>query len=242
MYYYELHCHTKESSRCAKIPAAELVDFYVSIGFSGAVITDHFVNGNCTVGKNLPWEERIDGFFAGYRAAKARGDAVGFSVFAGVESSYFGTDVLFYGPSPAWYREHAGLDGVLNEPNALFDAMHAAGAFLVHAHPFREADYIAMLRLFPRKVDGVEVFNAQRTPHENHMAQIYAKEYGLLPSVGSDNHVGACDRLVAVALEEKAETLDDLLLALRTGRAEFYLFSKMPDGSYRKSPLRTADL
>ena len=49
------------------------------------------------------------------------------------------------------------------------------GGFVVHAHPFREADYIDHIRLYPNCIDGVKVINASRTEHENRMAGIFAK-------------------------------------------------------------------
>ena len=80
MYKYEMHCHTSETSRCGKVSAAEMVDFYKSMGYSGLVISDHFLNGNTVVPKELPWEKRINQFCAGYEAAKKRGDEIGLPV------------------------------------------------------------------------------------------------------------------------------------------------------------------
>ena len=57
MYKYELHCHTSESSRCGQTSASDMADFYKKAGYTGLVITDHFLNGNTTVPKDLPWEE-----------------------------------------------------------------------------------------------------------------------------------------------------------------------------------------
>ena len=36
------------------------------------------------------------------------------------------------------------------------------GALIIQAHPFREANYIDHIRLFPRQVDGVEVMEVTR--------------------------------------------------------------------------------
>ena len=65
------------------------------------------------------------------------------------------------------------------------------GALIIQAHPFREAAYIDHIRLFPRNVHGVEVFNADRTELENGMAKIYAQKYDLIEFAGSDNHTGS---------------------------------------------------
>ena len=66
-----------------------------------------------------------------------------------------------------------------------------AGAFVVQAHPYREAHYIDHIRLFPRSVHGVEVVNSSQAPAANKMAAVYAKQYSLLETYGSDNHWGS---------------------------------------------------
>ena len=73
----------------------------------------------------------------------------------------------------------------------ILELFFTSGALVIHAHPFREARYIDHIHLFPRRVQGVEIDNACRTEFENHMAAWYAKEYGLIPFAGSDNHKGA---------------------------------------------------
>ena len=46
MYRYELHMHTKEGSACAVSLVEDMIKQYVKIGFSGAVVTNHFIRGN----------------------------------------------------------------------------------------------------------------------------------------------------------------------------------------------------
>ena len=48
-YKYELHCHTKEVSRCGAVPAAEIVKMYKENGYDGIVITDHNVRETLSV-------------------------------------------------------------------------------------------------------------------------------------------------------------------------------------------------
>ena len=63
-----------------------------------------------------------------------------------------------------------------------------AGAFIVQAHPYREDFYIDHIRLFPRHVHGIEIYNSSRPEFENEMARHYAESYGLLALAGSDTH------------------------------------------------------
>ena len=39
-YKYEIHCHTKEVSRCAQISVEKLIEKYKEAGYSGIVLTD----------------------------------------------------------------------------------------------------------------------------------------------------------------------------------------------------------
>ena len=52
MYRYELHMHTKEGSACAVSLVEDMIKQYVKIGFSGAVVTNHFIRGNTCVSRS----------------------------------------------------------------------------------------------------------------------------------------------------------------------------------------------
>ena len=93
MYKYELHCHTAKVSACSRMGAEELVELYLENGYDGIFVTDHFLNGNTTVDRRLPYEEEIEAFCRGYEEVKAAaGERL--RVFFGFEYSYLGTDVL----------------------------------------------------------------------------------------------------------------------------------------------------
>ena len=200
-FIYETHCHTSETSKCASIGGADLAAFYKSLGYTGIVVTDHFFNGNTTVPRELPWAERVDLFTAGYRAAKAKGDEIGLDVFFAWEfSAGGGTDFLTYGLGIDWLLGHPDVDKL--HINDYADLVHECGGTIIHAHPFREAGYIPMIRLVPRKVDGVEI-NGCRTAFENRMAEEYAKNYELPLSYGTDNHAGPRSVIAELSVETK---------------------------------------
>lgn len=206
---YETHAHTKEVSICSKISAVDLTRFYKEKGYAGICITDHFITGNTTVSKNLPWEQRIDLFCSGYEAAYEEGKRIGIDVFFGWEHSFRGTDFLTYGLDKEWLKKHPEMEFMtLNEYS---DLIRSNGGFIVHAHPFREADYIDMIRLLPRKVDAVETDNACRTDFENKMADQYADDYGLLKMAGSDNHRGPLKRLAGIQTKEPIKCIDEMI-------------------------------
>lgn len=215
-----MHTHTHEVSRCASISAQELVQFYKDRGFRGICITDHFLNGNTTVAHNLDWAQRIEMFCSGYEKALIHGQKIGIDVFFGWEYSYFGTDFLTYGLDKSWLINHPNLlDLSVNE---YLDLVRSEGGFVVQAHPFREDSHIEAIRLFPRKVDGIETINANRNDFENERAKEYAENYHLLQISGSDNHSGAQQRLCGVKSDRTLADIQDLITALKNGETEIF--------------------
>jgi len=223
MYKYEMHCHTKECSKCGKLSGAEMADFYKSMGYTGLVISDHFFNGNTAVPKDLPWEERIDLFFTGYSEAKKRGDQIGLDVFFAWENSYGGTDFLTYGLDKKWLLEHPYCD--LLPVKQYLRLVKDSGGYSVQAHPYREAGYIDMIRLLPRDVDAVETVNACCNELANKMADIYATEYNITKLCGSDNHIGKLEKITALELDFKAKSVCDIISAVKDGKYKISLLN-----------------
>jgi len=219
-YKYETHSHTSEVSKCSRISAVQLVQFYKKIGYSGVCITDHFFNGNTTVPNNLSWEERVELFCRGYQNAYQEGQRIGIDVFFGWEYSYLGTDLLTYGLDKEWLLNHPEVLSI--DTNQYCDLVHKYGGFIVHAHPFREDYYIDMIRLLPRKVDAVEIDNACRTDFENKLAGQYADNYNLLKSAGSDNHIGQLNRFSGLLLSRPLENVNDMVSSIKNGEAELF--------------------
>lgn len=191
MFIYETHVHTLPVSKCARATVRENLEYYKSVGYSGIFITNHFIDGNIGVDRSLPYADKIEFYFSDYEEALRLSDDVGISVFCGVEMSYGGTDFLVYGLDKAWYLRHPEIEGM--KKSELLTLLKENGALIIQAHPFREAAYIDHIRLFPRHVHGVEIYNACRTDLENKMAEIYAEKYGLIRFSASDNHI--CKKL-----------------------------------------------
>ena len=186
MFCYETHLHTSPVSGCAKWSAAEAVKYYKDAGYAGIFVTNHFLDDDIPELRMFPYEVQIQLYFKDYEDAVAAGREVGLSVFSGVEISYQKTDFLIYGLDKAWFLAHPEIDGM---PIKDFLALAKEnGALIVHAHPFREANSIDHIRLYPRSVHAVEIQNANRLEFENKMALLYAENYGLLPFAGSDIH------------------------------------------------------
>ncbi|MDD4264264.1 MAG: PHP domain-containing protein [Firmicutes bacterium] len=221
-YKYELHAHTAEVSKCSRISGVDLVRFYKNKGYSGLCITDHFFNGNTSVPRNLPWKERVNLLCIGYENAFKEGQKLGIDVFFGWEWSLNGTDILTFGLTKEWLLDHPDILSL--SLNDYCDLAHESGAFLAHAHPFREASYIDMIRLFPRKVDAVEVLNAERTDFENERAEEYANNYALLKIACSDNHVGKQKRYCGIKTSKRLGSLREITDVIR--KREIQLFTE----------------
>lgn len=221
LYKYETHAHTREVSKCSSIGATELVYFYKDLGYTGICITDHFLNGNTTVPPDIPWEEQVELFCRGFEQAQYVGKQVDLDVFFGWEYSYKGMDLLTYGLDRAWLLNHPEVMKL--DVNAYCDLVHAHGGFIVHAHPFREASYISMIRLLPRKVDAVEVINACRTDFENQLAAQYADHYGLLKMAGSDNHIGKIPWMAGIQVKRRLSNVHEFMQAIARKEIENFM-------------------
>lgn len=228
-YLYDLHCHTSEGSRCSVLSAAEMVDFYIRQGYHGFCITDHFT-GNTAVPDESTWEERIDRFYAGYDAACIAAEGKGIKVFFGLEYSLLkhdtssvreilGNDFLLFGLSKEWLK--ANEDAFNKSTNELFDAVHAAGGTVIHAHAFfHEADWVSHLQLFPHKEDAVEVYNAGCTDKVNALACWYAEAYGKRMTGGSDLHSADGIYLGGVETQKPCDTVEELMAEISAGRTQ----------------------
>lgn len=221
MHLYETHLHTHPVSKCACADVSEVVNFYKELGYTGIFLTNHFLDGNINIDRELPYEEKINFYFSDYEQAKKLGEEIGLDVFFGAELSYKGTDFLIYGLDKEWFLSHPEI--MKMSKGEELTLMANEGALIIHAHPFREAAYIDHIRLYPKHVHGVEIINANRTEFENDMAKLYAKNYYLLPFAGSDNHRGkAQTKLAGVKLSSKIESEYDFVQRIKNGEHKVF--------------------
>ncbi len=218
LYKYETHLHTTEASACSELSAAKQVQIYKNAGYSGIIVTDHFFNGNSSVPRDLPWEERVELFCRGYENAKEEGDRIGLSVFFGWEASFRGTDFLVYGLDKQWLKEHPDILSWSVEEQ--YKRVHEDGGFIVHAHPFRVRPYIKEIRLFPKYVDAIEAINlGNRNEDFDRKALLYAKKHKLPVTAGSDSHF-PIDYYTGVAFRHKLDSIKDYINGIQSGDYE----------------------
>ena len=232
MYKYETHCHTSPVSYCGRATPEETVQFYHSRGYDGLFITNHFLDGNIAPeAKTLPYQEQIEFYFSDYEKAYAEGKSAGIKVFPAVELSHKGTDFLIYGLYKDWYLSHPEIISMEKTEELLL--MKEAGAFIVQAHPYREANYIDHIRLFPRSVHAVEVINSSQPALCNVLPDVYADTYGLKKTAGSDNHFafrffehsrekGYCLEIAGIQTEQPLSCPEDYAAAVLNGETEIF--------------------
>ena len=236
MFRYETHCHTSPVSKCGKASVEDTVSFYRKIGYDGIFITNHFLDGNINPeARKLAYPEQIDYYFSDYEQGVEIGSRVGIKVFPGVELSYKGTDFLIYGLDKDWYKAHPEILEMKKTDELRF--MRDEGAFVIQAHPYREAHYIDHIRLFPRSVDGVEVINSSQSGEANEMASLYARHYGLLETAGSDNHWGSgvfgklqekgyLTKIAGMETETEITCVQDYIRQVKNGATRIFLMDE----------------
>lgn len=220
MYRYETHLHTSLVSACSQFEPEEIVEKYVRLGYRGLFVTDHFLNGNTSVPKDLPWEERVARYTEGYQAVK-RAAAGALDVFFGIESSNRGADFLVYGLDEKWYAAHPEIMELT--PRDFCLCLRKAGALVVQAHPYREAFYLDRMTLLPFAVDGIEAINACEGDRSNGLAKTLACAYDLPCTGGSDIHGKGQKKLAGMEFETPITSSKDY--AARVMRGEGSLFT-----------------
>ena len=226
-FLYETHMHTSESSRCAHNSAAEQVRAYKKMGYSGIIVTDHFINGNSVIHskKIKSWESKMQTFAKGYFNAKKEGDKCGLDVFFGWEFSHYDADLLTYGLDYDFLLQNPDICEL--KPKAYSALIRNSGGYIAQAHPYR---YIWDDDTEPydyRLLDGVEVYNASMSDAVNGKARDFARLHNLAMQSGSDSHTVAPihyqTHYGGIRLDKKAKSIFDIIDGIKTGTAELVL-------------------
>jgi predicted metal-dependent phosphoesterase TrpH len=218
-FFVQLHLHTSESSRCGVDSARDMMNACKRAGYGLVVVTDHFMNANLRQTPGMTWKERVEALMMGYRAAKAEGDAIGLTVLFGWETYTQGPEYLTYGLDEDFLLKNPGIDRL--PPKEYLAAVRAAGAFVSHAHPYREAYYIPHFAPLTKDIDAIEVFNAGNDdPAWNKRALQLARKTNLIELAGSDAHDVTRIGYGAVRLDRPARTMEELIALLREKRGK----------------------
>jgi hypothetical protein len=214
--------HTSQVSACAVKTAAEQVYLYKSRGYTGIIVTDHFINGNSTCPHHTSWENKMKHFVSGYFEAKIAGFECGLDVFFGLEFSIKGSDFLTYGIDMNFLLSHPRLDKMDIESYSALVRKH--GGYIAQAHPFREAWYIEnKFAVEPKFLDGIEVYNSTDSYRDNDKAVVFAKKHKLPMQSGTDSHGSENFFYSGVKLGKKADSIFDIIDAIKAGSAKMML-------------------
>ena len=220
-YLYETHLHTSPVSRCGRGDVEQNLLYYKEQGYDGVFITNHFIDGNMYREPEMTYKQMLDFYFSDYHKAVELGKKIGIKVFLGIESSTHGPDFTVYGLPESFYYEHPEIEEMTAKQK--IQLFRANGGIVIQAHPFREASYIDHISLYPRDVDGVEIFNAGNNDQANRMAEVYAKEYGLRPFAGTDNHfVGYNARYAGIMTDVAIESVEHFMELFLRGEYDIF--------------------
>ena len=224
-YRIELHAHTSAASACSSIAPDDMAFMYKKAGYGALIVTDHFLTGNTCVDRTLPWEEQVDLFFQGYEMAKKAGDMIGLKVFEGLEYSDYGTDFLVYGLSRDFIKAHPEMTKML--PEDFLPMFKEAGAFIIQAHPFREASYVRQVRSYASYVDAIEVTNLGNWEIEwDQKARNEAIKFGKPMTAGSDcHHFGDEYFGAGIILNKEPKDLIEVCEIIRSGK-DYEIFGR----------------
>ena len=218
-YKYEIHCHTKNVSKCGKMDAADIAKLYKDAGFSGIVITDHYSPMTFTFKELLSKKAAAKKFFEGYRKAKQLEDE-NFTVLPGIELRFYGTvnDYLVYGAEEKdLYELPHLLPLYLRRASKL---LRKKGCIIIQAHPFRKF----ITRANPKYLDGVEVYNGKTSKELNDRALEWAQSFEKNPILtgGSDCHSEKQFGKSGIITNEQIKTKEDLVRILKSRNYRIY--------------------
>ena len=212
-YKYELHCHTKEVSRCGTLDVEDLIKKYKEAGYSGLVLTDHYSPMTFDLPDFFSKKKAIDHYLRAYRKAKKYNDD-NFTVLLGVELRLHATvnDYLVYGVTEEMLYELPFLLSLyIRRASKL---LRERGCLFLQAHPFRKL----ITRANPKYLDGVEVFNGKATKEANENSSKWAEEINAkIKTSGSDCHRESGVGLGGIITTEPIKNNDDLLRILKSG-------------------------
>lgn len=212
-YKYEIHCHTKEVSRCGALPVAELIKIYKDAGYSGIVLTDHYSPMTFNPSEFFSKKKAIDHYLRAYREAK-KYNTDDFTVLLGMELRFHATvnDYLIYGISEELlYDIPFLLHLYIRRASKL---LRSKGCLFLQAHPFRKF----ITRANPKYLDGVEVYNGKADKESNALAEKWANDIGANVRIsGSDCHRESGAAIGGIITNELIKSNDDLIRILKSG-------------------------
>lgn len=220
-YKYQMHAHTLPCSACSEMYPEELAKALYDGGFSGCVITNHFINGNTGIGRFLPWEEFVREYENDYLKLRKIGEKYGLDIIFGIEEHVGrGLEILCYGVTPEMLYAHPELRERNNE--IWYKTLKSCGALCIQAHPFRDVSYIPQPQVLPLEfIDGIEAYNADNSDKNNLEAEdFFAHHPELIVTSGGDTHEPATACFGGIITSTRIRDGKELVQVLKSGQYE----------------------
>ncbi len=217
-YKYQLHTHTAPCSACAGMTPTELVEGLLEGGYSGCVLTNHFMHGNTGIDRDLPWDEFVKQYELDYLACLEAVKGYDLDIIFGVEEVVVaGLEILCYGMTPQMLYDHPELRE--GDCRTWYEVMHSYDVLCIQAHPYRERWYIQNPGMLPLDcIDGIEVYNAQNGEGDNEKAEAFAKEHpDMILTAGADAHAGADVCVSGIETNRRIHDGRELVEVLKSG-------------------------
>lgn len=205
----DFHTHSKEISLCSGVGITEIIDYKKSVGFDGAVITNHCQPWYYNIPEHSERIKRhVDVFEFGYEYAKSKD----FNLFLGIEVTIKDPvyrDFLLYGVTKEILLNSPCLHSLTQKE--LFDFCNENNIVMIQAHPFRAEGMLSDLRY----LHGIEI-NCQPTDinYYNDVVAL-AKDNNFIVTCGNDFH-GADGAIVGkMIIDDDCKTSVDIANALK---------------------------
>lgn len=211
---YETHCHTSEVSRCAHLPAYDVVRLYKEAGFAGIVITDHLSKWTVEGMEDQPWDTIIDHFMSGFQTAEKAGEEMGITILFAMELAFRSApeDYLCYGVTEEFLRKTPNILDM--DLETFYPIAKEAGITVLQAHPFRRY----LKDSDPKFLDGFEGINCNpRHDSRNYLAMELARHNHMIMTSGSDCHEVEDVGRGGILTKKELHTMKDFLTLLTSG-------------------------
>ncbi|MGH7986829.1 MAG: PHP domain-containing protein [Candidatus Binataceae bacterium] len=210
----DLHVHTRLSSD-SNATAEQYVE---------AAAANHALDAICFTEHRLyPMDSELD------RTYTELSERYRVLIFKGIEADTDFGHLLIFGVNRELMRRF-DLGGRMNRAEHMLEVVHGEGGIAIPSHPFRDSAFGPRLddllaRLGPA-LSAVEAINGQNSNVQNAAGMIAAEKLGLTAVGGSDAHFITPQWFLTCAteLERTVETVEQLCIELRAGRARPYRF------------------
>ena len=213
MFKTELHCHSNDVSECARVNTTDIINKFVSKGYTTLVLTNHFNTGTMRFVGASNWDEWIDKYILGYE--KLKNDARGkLNILLGMELRFDENvnDYLVFGITEEFLRGNPSM--LTMSPRTFSELARENGCIFIQAHPFRNG----MTVNNPQHLDGVEVFNGHfGHDSRNDIARMWAEKFNLIMTSGTDFHYNDSPANGGILTEDEITSMDQLVQVLKSG-------------------------